>query len=144
MNTKADGVVLFRHGIGEFPDINNLFATQYVSNEPVAGSSKSVKVKEFNIAKDMYYTVLIDVRTAEEHNEGFIPGTDYNFDVTSPDFEQQVLNTIPKDSVIAIYCRSGNRSKKAMKILFENGYNVIELADGINGWIEAEKEIEKH
>ena len=143
MNTKADGVVLFRHGIGEFPDLNNLFATKYVSNEPVAGSTKSVKVKEFDIAKDMYYTVLVDVRTAEEHNEGFIPGTDYNFDATSPDFEQQVLNTIPKESVIAIYCRGGNRSKKAMEILYKNGYNVIELAGGINGWIEAEKEIEK-
>lgn len=142
MNTKADGIVLFRHGIGEFPDVNNLCGNKTVSQAPIQGSAKSVKVKEFNIAKDMYYTVLVDVRSSEEHAQGFIPGTDYNFNVQSADFEQQILNTIPKDSVVAIYCKGGNRSKKAMEILFKNGYNVIELSDGITGWIEAEKEIE--
>ena len=142
MNTKADGIVLFRHGIGEFPDVNNLCGNKTVAQDPIQGSAKSVKVKEFNIAKDMYYTVLVDVRSSEEHAQGFIPGTDYNFNVQSADFEQQILNTIPKDSVVAIYCKGGNRSKKAMEILFKNGYNVIELSDGITGWIEAEKEIE--
>ena len=109
----------------------------------VTGSAKSVPVKEFAIAITMYNTILVDVRTEKEHNAGYIPGTHFNLNVLDEDFEQKALSTLCKCKNIAIYCRSGNRSKKAMEILFKNGYNVIELATGANGWAEAEKELVK-
>ncbi|MCI6460778.1 MAG: rhodanese-like domain-containing protein, partial [Prevotella sp.] len=39
-----------------------------------------------------------------------------------------------KDRIIAINCRSGKRSKNAARILVKNGYEVIELDSGFNGW----------
>ena len=109
----------------------------------VTASKKSVPVKEFAIAITMYNTLLVDVRTEKEHNEGFIPGTHYHLNVLDEAFEQKALETLCKCKNIAIYCRSGNRSKKAMDILYKNGYNVIELATGANGWVEAGKELVK-
>lgn len=44
---------------------------------------------------------------------------------------------------MAVYCRSGKRSKKAAAILSEKGYKVFELDKGFNSWQEAGKEIEK-
>lgn len=37
---------------------------------------------------------------------------------------------------IAVNCRSGKRSKKAAGILVKNGYKVIELDSGYNGWVK--------
>ena len=40
---------------------------------------------------------------------------------------------------LAIYCRSGRRSKNAAAILAKEGYKVIELAGGFNSWTSAGK-----
>jgi len=48
-----------------------------------------------------------------------------------------------KDKPIALYCRSGKRSKKAAAILSRKGYKVYELDKGFIGWKEAGKETEK-
>ena len=50
---------------------------------------------------------------------------------------------LQKDKPVAVYCRSGKRSKKAAAILSEKGYKVFELDKGFNSWEEAGKEIEK-
>jgi len=42
-----------------------------------------------------------------------------------------------------VNCRSGKRSKNAAAILTKNGYQVIELDSGFNGWLAAGKEIVK-
>ena len=39
-----------------------------------------------------------------------------------------------KDSVVLVYCRSGNRSKQASSILAELGYTGIFEFGGINTW----------
>lgn len=103
---------------------------------------KSVDVSAFEkTLADTSYVVL-DVRTAEEYAEGHIPGTDLNVDVLKEGFKEQMLKSVPKGKNVALYCRSGNRSKNAAKILSESGYNVVELSTGIRGWIEAGKKIE--
>ena len=50
---------------------------------------------------------------------------------------------MPKQKTVCLYCRSGNRSKRAAAILSKNGYNVIELSTGFNGWKNAGKPIKK-
>ena len=106
-------------------------------------SFKSVDVAEFEKAvADATYTVL-DVRTVEEYAEGHIPGTNFNIDVLKGQFTSQALKLLPKDKPVALYCRSGNRSKTAARILAENGYKVLELATGIRGWISEGRPIEK-
>lgn len=84
--------------------------------------------------------VRLDVRSIDEYASGHIAKA-INIDVMKDDFKIKATSLLPKDKTIALYCRSGRRSKKAAGILVENGYKVIELNSGISGWINARKEI---
>lgn len=84
--------------------------------------------------------VRLDVRSIDEYASGHIAKA-INIDVMKDDFKTKATSLLPKDKTIALYCRSGRRSKKAAGILVENGYNVVELNSGISGWINAQKEI---
>lgn len=103
---------------------------------------RSVSVEEF--AKVMADTnvVVLDVRTLEEHNAGHIAGTTLHLDVLRPDFDSLAVARIKEGSTVALYCRSGNRSKRAASSLASKGYRVIELATGYNGWVQERKEAE--
>ena len=60
------------------------------------------------------------------------------------DFEKQWNAAgIKKRFTIAVYCRSGRRSKAAAEFLVKQGYNVIELEGGIMAWQKAGKPVEK-
>ena len=104
---------------------------------------KTVGADEFEEFIADTNVVVLDVRTEAEHAEGFIPGTHYNIDVLEETFAQVATETLPKDKPIALYCRSGNRSKSAARILTENGYQVVELGTGFRGWQSADKEVAK-
>lgn len=98
---------------------------------------KTVDVDEFEkFIKDTTVT-LLDVRTAAEHAEGFIPGTHCNIDVLENNYTEIATSKLPKDRPVALYCRSGNRSKNAARILAEKGYEVVELGSGFRGWVAA-------
>ena len=84
--------------------------------------------------------VVLDVRKADEHESGNIPGTTLNIDVLQDTFTEIALSKIPEGKTVALYCRSGNRSKKAAKILASKGYTVIELATGFKGWQQQSSE----
>lgn len=98
---------------------------------------KSVGVEEFEQAMADSAAVCLDVRTAAEYADGHIAGAE-NVDVLLPDFTSKAVS-LPKDKTVCLYCRSGNRSKKAAAILSKNGYTVVELDSGINGWTKAGK-----
>ena len=67
--------------------------------------------------------IILDVRTPEEFGEKHIPGA-----VNIPN------ETIGKEQLILVYCRSGNRSKQASEKLADLGYtNIVEFG-GINDW----------
>ena len=84
--------------------------------------------------------VRLDVRSIDEYASGHIAKA-INIVVMKDDFKTKATSLLPKDKTIALYCRSGRRSKKAAGILVENGYKVVELNSGISGWINAQKEI---
>lgn len=84
----------------------------------------------------------LDVRTAEEFEAGHIENA-INIDVLKDDFEANALSILPVGKVLAVYCRSGRRSKKAAHILVKRGYKVIELDQGYNGWGESGKKVLK-
>ena len=102
---------------------------------------KSINEKEFAEYIKNTDAILLDVRLPQEYAEGYIPGTDFNIDVLEDDFTKVALQTLPKDKPVALYCRSGNRSKTAARILAENGYEVIELGTGFRAWESAGYEI---
>lgn len=95
---------------------------------------KSLSAEEYAKAIEDTAVVRLDVRTAEEYADGHIANT-IHIDVLKSDFEQKALATLPKDKTIAVNCRSGRRSKNAARILVKNGFTVIELDSGYNGWI---------
>lgn len=104
---------------------------------------RTVDAKEFaDFIKDTTKVSVVDVRTSAEHLQGFIPGTGYNIDVLEDSYAKIAVEKLPKDKPVALYCRSGNRSKKAARILVEKGYEVVELGTGFRGWTTAGKKVE--
>ncbi|NDV57242.1 rhodanese-like domain-containing protein [Bacteroides sp. 519] len=85
---------------------------------------------------------LLDVRTPDEFSEGHIHGA-VNIDVNAEGFEQEAIKQLNKEKPVALYCRSGVRSKKAAGILYEKGYKVYELDKGFLSWQSAGNEISK-
>jgi phage shock protein E len=61
---------------------------------------------------------VIDVRTLPEWNSGHLEGAVH---IQWQDI-LEVSPKLPKDEEIYLYCRSGNRSGKATKILQDSGY----------------------
>ena len=103
---------------------------------------ESLDTEAFEQAISDTSVVRLDVRSVGEYASGHIANA-VNIDVTEHDFESRAISLLPKDKTIAVYCRSGRRSKKAAEILVGNGYKVIELNTGITGWVDAGKETEK-
>lgn len=79
--------------------------------------------------------VILDVRTESEFLYGHIEGGQL-IDITSSDFTNNLDNlSLDKSQAVYVYCRSGNRSKKAMSILKDQGFTEIyELDKGVLGW----------
>lgn len=86
--------------------------------------------------------VLIDVRTPEEHQGGFIPGTDFNIDFREIQNRHQEVHA-ERDSHVVVYCQSGHRSNIAAETLIRLGYkNVYNVEGSMNAWEEANYPIE--
>ena len=107
-----------------------------------AAEFKSVTPPEFQeVIADTAVQVL-DSRTAEEYAEGHIARA-INIDVLKDDFADIATKTLDARRTVAVYCRSGRRSKKAAQILTEKGYTVIELTKGYLSWIDAKMPVTK-
>jgi rhodanese-related sulfurtransferase len=116
-----------------------LVAMNASSGAPAAGSTV--------ISPDYYienYTntdadhILIDVRTPGEFNGGHIAGA-VNIPVEELD---QRLSEVPADKDIVVYCRSGNRSATASRILTSSGFEGVYDMGGIIAWQQAGLPIE--
>lgn len=75
---------------------------------------------------------LVDVRTPAEFAEGHIPGA-VNMDVNGAEFDTQIA-TLDAERPVALYCRSGRRSKLAADKVAKAGFEVVELDGGILSW----------
>lgn len=78
--------------------------------------------------------VLVDVRSQEDHNAGFIEGS---ICVPLPDIIADISQTaLPPDksAIIIFYCQKGSRSQKAVEILKEAGYENVYSVGGIDDW----------
>ncbi len=104
-----------------------------------AGSHRDAKnfQAEYSDLSRSGNAVLLDVRTPEEFKSGYIAGAT-NLDFNAADFSKQIAK-LPKDKTYFIYCRSGNRSGKAMKMMAEGGFKKLRnLSGGVIDW-SAEK-----
>ena len=84
---------------------------------------------------DINNAVLVDVRTNDEYNSGYIENS-INIDYFSDDFSENV-EKLDKNIPIVLYCRSGKRSSKSANKLSKLGFKEIyNLQGGILDWIE--------
>ena len=96
------------------------------------GSLESVNTARFAEVVAQSDVQIVDVRTAAEFEEGHILGA-VNIDVKSPEFDNQI-KSLDKKKVVALYCRSGRRSKIAAEKVAALGCTVVELDGGILSW----------
>lgn len=110
-----------------------------IPDVPASGEMVNVDVATAKALIDSDSIFLIDVRTLYEYNESHIPGSLLVpvQNLKKPEFIESVVNKIPKDKPILVYCRSGGRSVAASKILIESGFAIYNMEGGIMGWEEA-------
>ena len=87
-------------------------------------------------AKEMMDTqevVILDVREQHEYDSGHIPGAVLlPVGTITEDTAAAVIDEL--DTVVLVYCRSGNRSKTASQALVDLGYTNVYEFGGINDW----------
>ena len=87
-------------------------------------------------AKEMMDTqdvTVLDVREQDEYDAGHIPGAVLlSVGNITKDTAAAVIPEL--NSVVLVYCRSGNRSKTASKALADLGYTNVYEFGGINTW----------
>ena len=76
---------------------------------------------------------LIDVRTPFEIKFGSIE-TALFINFFDSDFAVKAVEKLDKNKPVYLYCRTGNRSGKASKILEEKGFKVYNVLGGYNKW----------
>lgn len=93
----------------------------------------SIAAKELKVLLVKKELQLLDVRTPKEIEQGFIKGAKFSnyFDT---DFTAQVAKQFDSEKTIYVYCRSGNRSLKAVKILTAKGFKAINVLGGYEAW----------
>ena len=77
--------------------------------------------------------IILDVREQDEFDAGHIPGA-VLLPVGTITADTAAAVIPEKDSVVLVYCRSGNRSKTASAALVELGYTEVYEFGGINTW----------
>ena len=87
-------------------------------------------------AKEMMDTqevIVLDVREQDEFDAGHIPGAVLlPVGTITKDTAAAVIDDL--DTVVLVYCRSGNRSKTASQALADLGYTNVYEFGGINTW----------
>ena len=103
---------------------------------------ETVNAEEFAKVITTPEVQILDVRTAEEYAEGHIANS-LNLDVKQEDFTTLAEKALDKSQTVALYCRSGRRSKMAADLLTKEGYKVVELGGGFNEWKDTQHEFVK-
>ena len=79
--------------------------------------------------------ILVDVRTKEEYDTNHIAGASLlTLDSISEESASKVIDS--KNSVVIVYCKSGNRSSQALTILKNLGYTEVYDLGAITNWKE--------
>ncbi len=101
-----------------------------------AGGVTNMNVEEFSKKITEAGVITLDVRTQGEYAEGHLEGAQL-IDFQSGNFEKEI-SSLDKNATYAVYCRSGNRSGQAVKVMHDAGFhNVYNLNGGVIDWANA-------
>jgi len=105
------GIIVFRKGIYSFWDVN----------------VKRINTEEAQKILLSHEPFILDTRTPEEFNVSHLQG--------AIRFEEGIMNQVPKDRPVLIYCTIGVRSNRVAKELSDKGFSSIyDMKEGILGW----------
>ena len=96
-------------------------------------SYKQITQKEAKERMDEDGVVILDVREQDEYDAGHIKDA-VLLPVGQIDEQSAKEVIVDKDTVVLVYCRSGNRSKTASQTLADLGYTAVFEFGGINTW----------
>lgn len=74
-------------------------------------------------------SVILDVRTAEEFESGYIKGA-LNMDIRGGADFVASIETLDKSKPYFVYCRSGARSGQACQLMSQMGFSAVYNLDG--------------
>lgn len=114
----------------------------------VACSSKP-KDNFSNLSSDEFERLIteqdvqcLDTRTPAEFTEGHIEGS-ININVLDESFAGMVDELLDPKKPVAVYCKSGRRSRNAARILQKKGFVVYNLDKGYLNWVDLGKTVIK-
>lgn len=81
--------------------------------------------------------VTVDVREVDEYEQGHIPEA---INLPLSEIQNGSRDGLDEGQKYVIICHSGNRSQTASELLFEDGYDVVNVSEGMSTW---QGEVEK-
>ncbi|MCH2234378.1 MAG: rhodanese-like domain-containing protein [Crocinitomicaceae bacterium] len=119
-------------------------STDTSTTEVVETEIEEVKRFTYDVDKEAFMDklaetggMLVDVRTPEEYENGFIEGA-ININFNGPDFEAEI-DKLDTSTPTFVYCMAGGRSSNAMKKMNEMGFEeVYNLLGGYSGYAGTE------
>jgi len=107
-----------------------------VSNGCKAGGQENLGPKEFKDVLSQPGIQVVDIRTPLEFSTGYIVGAE-NIDFYQSDFSV-FISALNKSKPLAIYCKSGGRTKDALKMFSNAGFiHIYTLGGGLMAWEKA-------
>ena len=94
---------------------------------------EDVNAATFNTLMSETSGIILDVRTPAEFKQSAIDGA-INIDCMGSNFIKKIAE-LDKSKTYFVYCRSGNRSRSACKLMGNAGFeNVYNLSGGLMRW----------
>lgn len=113
-----------------------------VSAQNTADSAKVVSADKFEKLISKNKNTLLDLRTPQEVQDGHLVGAT-NLDFLDEDFLEKI-EQLDKSKTYLLYCRTGNKTRKAGAAMKKAGFKkVIMLDGGITSWKAQGKPIEE-
>ncbi|CAN5151365.1 hypothetical protein BH09BAC3_BH09BAC3_16560 [soil metagenome] len=119
--------------------IKSIFAVSFALLVYACGTSSSSKSEALSPPefaeklKSNNEIILLDVRSPEEIEAGFIEGAE-NLNYNDEAFSGS-LDNLDHSKIYFVYCASGKRSGKASELMKEKGFtSVTTLEGGFNAW----------
>ncbi|MBR9915288.1 MAG: rhodanese-like domain-containing protein [Algicola sp.] len=110
-----------------------LLALTFSCEQQSQAEVKMVSPEEMQSLLEMDDVQLVDVRTPEEYEDGYIEQSQ-NIDFRSPTFDDDIKK-LDKSKPVILYCKSGGRSAKCGEKLIKAGFEKIyDLEGGITHW----------
>lgn len=104
--------------------------------ESKSAMSIDISIKELKEKRAETEGIIIDVRTEDEYKAGHLAEADFQYDLLNGDFEAQ-LDSLDKDETYFLYCRSGNRSGQAARLMKSAGFEKVYNAGGYEELVDA-------